>query len=654
MVKSLSVTPYLSRYSSFPTVGIWNSSIREAVNQGHSRKALLLFRQMKQNGSEPDNFTFPIVAKACCKLSDPKLSLVFHTHVVKSPFGSHVFVQTALVDMYVKHGQLVDAYNLFERMPVRDVASWNAMLVGFAQSGCLGRVLCLFHQMRFAAVQPDSVTCVGLIQACLHAKNLKMVKAIHSYGIRTGMDADVSVANTWIGAYSKCGDLDLAKVIFDGIDLDVRTVVSWNSMIAGFANFEKFLDALSYYKSMLHGGLRPDTSTILSLLSSCVQYEFLFQGTLIHSHGIQLGCVSDISVVNTLISMYSKCGDIVSARLLFDGMSHRTCVSWTAIISGYSKKGDLDETLGLLHAMGAAGEKPDLVTMLSLISGCTQAGALELGKWINSYALSNGLRDNIIICNALIDMYAKCGSMNDARDLFYIMPEKTVVSWTTMISGCALNGEFKEALDLFHTMLERGLKPNHITFLAVLQACTHAGLLEKGMECFAMMTNVYNIAPGLDHYSCVADLLGRRGMIIEALKLVQIMPMKPDTGIWSALLAACKIHRNREIGEYVSRHLFELDPQVAVLYVEMANIYASDGKWDGVAAIRRMMKCNKVKKLPGQSVIQVNGKPHVFTVEDRGHPEGLLLYSMLDNLILQLKEEGYLHLPERTSEHELG
>lgn len=652
MVTSSSVTPYLNRFSSFSNVAIWNSTVREAVNQGHAHRALLLFRQMKQSGFEPDNFTFPFVAKACSKLSDPKLSLVFHTHVVKSSFGSNVFVQTAIVDMYIKCGRLDDAYNVFERMPERDVASWNAMVVGFSQSGYLDRVLHVFRRMRFAGFQPDSVTVMGLTQACLHSKDLKMVKAIHSFGIRTGMDADVSVANTWIGSYSKCGDLNLAMLLFDGIELGSTTVVSWNSMIAGFANFEKFLDALNCYKRMLLGGHRPDASTILSLLSSCVKPETLFQGTIIHCHGIQLGCVSDVSVINTLISMYSKCDDVVSARFLFDGMSNRTCVSWTAIISGYSEKGDLDEALRLFHAMEAAGEKPDLVTMLSLISGCIQAGALELGKWIHSYAFSHGLRENIVFCNALIDMYAKCGSMNDARELFYLMPEKTIVSWTTMVSGCALNGKFKEALDLFYLMLKLGLKPNHITFLAVLQACTHAGLLDKGVECFSMMTNVYNITPGLDHYSCIADLLGRRGMVKEALKLIQSMPIKPDIGIWSALLAACKIHRNLEIGEYVSRHIFELDPQVAVPYVEMANIYASDGKWDGVAAIRTMMKNNKVKKSPGQSVVQVNGKPHVFTVEDRGHPEGFHIYMMLENLILLLKEEGYSPLAENTFEHE--
>ncbi|KAL5555874.1 hypothetical protein UlMin_038110 [Ulmus minor] len=644
--------PSLKRLSSFSTVGHWSSAIREAVNQGHSHKALFLFRQMKQNGFEPDNFTFPFVAKACSKLSDLKLSQMIHTHVVKSPFRSDMFVQTAVVDMYLKCQELRFAYNVFDKMPVRDVASWNSMILGFAQLGFVERVLCLFHCMRVAGIRPDSVTIMGLTQAGLHSKNLGLLRAIHSLGIRIGVDVDVSVANTWIGAYSKCGDLDIAKVLVDGIDLDVRTGVSWNSLIAGYANFGKVLDALNSYKRMLHENYRPDASTIVSLLSSCVQPDSLFHGTLIHSHGIQLGCDSNISVVNTLISMYSKCGDIVSARIQFDSMCERTCVSWTVMISGYAEKGDLNEALRLFRAMGASGERPDLVTMISLISGCGQIGELELGKWINSYAFSIGLGDNTMLCNALIDMYAKCGSTNDARELFHVMPEKTLVTWTTMISGCALNGEVEEALELFNKMLDSGLKPNHITFLAVLQACTHAGLLEKGMECFDMMAKVYNITPGLDHFSCIVDLLGRKGKIKEALELVIKMPVEPDAGIWSSLLSACKIHRNVEIAEYVCHRLLELDPRVAVPYVEMANIYASDGKWDRVSEIRMMMRSKKVRKSPGQSIVLVKMKPHVFKVEDRDHPENWYIYEILDSLVLQMKEENLAH-SEFSLEHEL-
>ncbi|KAF8405701.1 hypothetical protein HHK36_007778 [Tetracentron sinense] len=636
-----SVTRSFNRFSNSCTVALWNSSIRAAVNDGCCDKALLLFREMKQSGLEPDNLTFPSIAKACGKLSNLRHSQIIHTHVVKSPFWSDKFVQTATVDMYVKCGNLEFAHNLFERMPEKDVASWNTMIMGFAQLGLLDRVLLLFCEMRFIGLKPDSITIIGLTQSSSYAKNLNMVKAIHCFGIQIGIGENVSVTNTWIAAYAKCDDLGLAERVFRGIPTELRTVVSWNSMVAGYAYLEKFVDAISFYQSMCRNGVKPDISTILSLLSSCVHPEALLQGKLIHAHGIRWGCDSDISVTNTLISVYSTSGDIDSARYLFNRMYERTCVSWTAMISGYAKKGDVDEALALFYAMEAAGHKPDMVTVVALLSACGQTGALELGRWINRYAIANGFKESVIVCNALIDMYAKCGSIDDASELFHTMPERTTVSWTTMISGYALNGEFEEALNLFSNMMGLGLKPNYITFLAVLQACTHAGFLEKGWECFDLMTKVYKLNPGLEHYACMTDLLGRRGKLKEALKFIQNMPVKADAGVWGALLGACKIHRDVEIGEYVADHLFGLEPQTAVSYVAMANIYAAEGRWEGVARIRAMMKCNRVRKLPGCSVIQVNGKIHSFTVEDRGHHVCLQIYEVLDGLALQLKEVGF-------------
>ncbi|KAF5443859.1 hypothetical protein F2P56_036383 [Juglans regia] len=549
MVK-YSLTQYQNHVLNFSAIGQWNSRIKEAVNHGKSHKALTLFRQIKQNGIEPNNLTFPFVAKACAKISDLKYSQIVHTHVMKSPFNTHIFVQTAIVDMYVKCNQLDDAHQFFVRMPVRDKASWNAIIFGFARSCYLDRVSCLLHDMRSEGIQPDSVTFMGLTQAVLHTKSVKLVKSLHSFGIQLGIGADVSVANTWIAAYAKCGDLGLAEVVFNEINRNFKTVISWNSMIAGHANFGNVFDAVNVYKCMLHDGFIPDAGTIVSLLASCMQPEALFQG-------------------------------------------------------------------------------------------CGQVGALKLGEWLDDYSVSNGLKDNLIVCNAFIDMYAKCGSISDARELFYTIPTRSIVSWTTMIAGCAFNGEFTEALNLFSQMVELGLKPNHVTFLAVLQACTHGGLLEKGREYFDVMTRRYNISPGLDHYSCMADLLGRRGRLKEALVFIQQMPIKPDAGIWGALLGACKVHRNVEIGEYALRHLFELEPQAAVPYVEMANIYASVGRWDGVATIRTRMRSCRVRKSPGQSRIEVNAKTHIFTVEHRGHHEGKLIYEMLDALNLYSKKEGY-------------
>ncbi|GFS36596.1 tetratricopeptide repeat (TPR)-like superfamily protein [Actinidia rufa] len=638
MVNS-TLPPILNRFSKLWTVALWNSHIRDAVNKDHAPKALLLFRQMKQNGLEPNNLTFPFVAKACGKLSSLFCSQMLHTHVSKSPFQSDKYVQTAIVDMYIKCGHLDYAYNLFDKMPERDVTSWNALIVGFSQLGFVDKVVILFCQMRLDGIRPDSVTVMGLTQLGSCMKDHKWVNAIHCFGIRTGVDSDVSVANAWIGAYSKCGNFGMAEMVFGEIDSSLRTVISWNSMLSGYAHVEESVKAIGLYKQMLSDGFGADVCTILSLLASCVRNEAFDHGKSIHCHGIQFGFVSNISVLNALISMYSKCGDVGSARYVFNSMINRTCVSWTAIIGGYASKGDLDETLALFHSMEASGQKPDIVTVLYMISGCGQTGALEVGRWIDNYTVSNGLKENVMVCNALLNMYAKCGSIRDAWELFRTMQGRTIVSWTTMISGCALNGEFKEALELFFLMLEFGVKPNHITFLAVLQTCTHAGFLEKGWECFDLMIKKYKIIPGLDHYSCMADLLGRRGKLKEALGFVQKMPVKPDAGIWGSLLFACKNHQNVEIGEYAAHKLFEMEPQASAPYVEMANIYASAGRWDGVAAIRSMMKGNQVIKYPGQSLVQVNGKSHTFTVEDRSHCQGQLIYKLLDGLALQLKEE---------------
>ncbi|KAJ0488318.1 putative tetratricopeptide-like helical domain superfamily [Helianthus annuus] len=629
-------------FSNLSTVSQWNYTLREAVNQFKYQKAIVLFTQMLQKGMQPNRLTFPIIAKACGKVGSIRYSEIVHGCVVKSEFSADVYVQTAMMDAYVKCGCVSVARQVFDKMPERDIASWNALLLGLAQLGVGDQVLLLFKQMRVEGIRPDSVTVIGVSQSVKGREGVRVLKAVHCFGVRIGVDIDVSVSNTWVSSYSKVRDLDSAEKVFHGINPVFVTVVSWNSMIAGYAYFHKYLKAVSFYKSMLYDGFKPDSSTILNLLSSINQHEALFHGGLIHCHGIKTGCDSDVTILNTLISMYSKCDNVNTARRIFDNMMNKTCVSWTAMIGGYAEKGDLDEALTLFDSMEATGVKPDLVTILNLISGCGETGALEIGKWVENYAVLNGFSNNLMVSNALIDMYAKCGSLKEACEIFYNMRERTVVSWTSMISGCALNGEFKQSLTHFRRMLELRIKPNHITFLAVLQACNHGGLIEKGREIFDLMTKVYGINPELDHYSSMADLLARGGKINEAFDLIKTMPVEPDAGVWASLLSACKVHKNVEIGELAAHRLFEMDPQAAAPYVEMANIYASVGRWDGVMDVRRLMKTTRVKKFPGESVVQVNGKSFKFRVEDRCHPKGEVIYEVLDCLALQLKDESDL------------
>ncbi|XP_074335863.1 pentatricopeptide repeat-containing protein At4g19191, mitochondrial [Apium graveolens] len=637
MAAKATIIPSYNHISNFSTVTLWNTKIKRAIKQNQLHKSLIYFTQMKQNNIQPNNLTFPFLAKACGKLTNLCNSQIIHTHVVKSPYCLDKYVQTGLVDMYVKCGRIEFAWKVFDEMSERDVASWNVMVLGVCQMGDLSRGLWLFSEMRLSGVEVDSITVIGLVQLGGFVKDVRFVSGVHCLGLRVGVEGDVLVGNTLIASYAKCGDLGSAEKVFYGIGFGCLSVVSWNSLIAGWAYGGQLIKAVGLYRMMLCYGFRPDGSTILNLLTSCVQREALNCGKSLHSHGIKVGCDAYVSVLNTLISMYSKTGDVCSARNVFDSMQEKTCVSWTAMIGCYAEKGDLDEAMVLFQSMEAAGLKPDLVTALYIISGCGQIGALETGRWIHNYAVLNKLR-NLVVSNALMDMYAKCGCMTLAREIFSTMHEKSIVSWTTIISGYALNGEFKEALDHFELMVELGLTPNHVTFLSVLQACNHAGFLEKGWECFHLMVNVYELSPQIEHYSCIADLLGRKGRLREAVEFVQNMRIRPDAGIWGALLSACKIHHNIEIGQYAAERLLEIDPQVAAPYVEMANIYASVGRWDGVSTMRSMMKDNQVTKYPGQSVVQVNGKTHTFTVEERCHPADLLIYDALDGLSLQLKE----------------
>ncbi|KZV25972.1 pentatricopeptide repeat-containing protein mitochondrial [Dorcoceras hygrometricum] len=592
----------------------------------------------QQSSAQPNHLTFPLIAKACAKLYNLAFSRIIHAHVAKTPYSVDIYVQTAFVDMYVKCNDLECAYTLFDEMSDRDVASWNAVIMGFAQVGSIDRVSSLFNRMRTEDSIPDAVTIMGLTQVVSGNKDRKLLSAVHCFGVKSGFEDDISVANTWISGYAKCGDLCSAEMVFHGLNLDSLTTVSWNAMLSGCSYVEDCMKSIGIYKRMLNIGHRPDLSTIINLLSSFSQPEWLCHGTLIHAHGFKIGCYEDVSLLNTLVSMYCKCGDIDSARCIFDNMKEKSRVTWTAMIGGYSKKADLDEALSLFRAMEIAGEEPDVVTVVHLTSVCAKVGALEVGKWIDDFTASNGFKGNVMVCNALLDMYAKCGSIQDAEELFLAMEEKTIVSWTTMIAGYGLNGKFQESLYLVDQMLKLGLEPNDATFLAVLQAFTHAGFLEEGWVFFEKMTKVYGLTPGLDHYACMADLIGRQGKIEEALKFIFQMPTKPDAGVWGALLWACKIHRNLKIAEYAARRLFELEPGAAAPYVEMANIYASAKEWDGFAAIRREMKSKQVIKSPGQSVIQMYGKFYSFTVEDRYHRDRYRIFEALDSLVLQLKD----------------
>eukprot|EP01018_Ginkgo_biloba_P007785 Gb_19828 [translate_table: standard] len=495
-----------------------------------------------------------------------------------------------------------------------------------------------FSEVGSMSVAPvDSNVYASLLQACT---NIEALKQMHAHMLRSGTDQNVFLGTKLVTMYAKNGNLVDARLVFD--HMPERNVFSWNTMIGGYARDGHCEETLRMYFEMRRAGIQPDNFTFPFVLKACTSLSALQGGRDIHHHIVRTGFESDVFVGACLVDMYAKCGSIEDARQVFDKMSRRDVVSWTVMIGGYVQNGRAHEALTLFHEMQLSGMTPDKVTMVSMISACAHLGALQQGKWIHDCVSRSGFESDIIVGSALIDMYCKCGSVDIARQVFDKMSKRNVVSWSAMIAGYGMHGHGEDALALFNQMQETDMKPNHITFVSVLSACSHAGLVEEGWRYFNCMDRDYCITPGVKHYTCMVDLLGRAGHLEEAQNFIKKMPLPPDAGVWGALLGACRIHCNIELGEDVAERLFKLEPENAGYYVLLSNIYAAAGRWNDIAKVRAMMTDRGLKKTPGRSWIEVNDKVHTFRVGDKSHPRSKEIYAMLETLVGQMEAAGYV------------
>ncbi|KAK6119529.1 hypothetical protein DH2020_046730 [Rehmannia glutinosa] len=409
----------------------------------------------------------------------------------------------------------------------------------------------------------------------------------------------------------------------------------------------------------------PDRFTYPFVIRSCASLVNVWSGKQVHGHVCKFGLSGNSMIENSLLDMYVKCDEITEAHKVFDEMTERdviscnslisgymklgqarkarsifeempnkTIVSWTAMISGYTKIGSFGDALDLFRRMQVVGMQPDWISLVAVLPACAHLGALELGKWIHFYADKNGLLRKTSVCNALIEMYTKCGSMNQALQVFDKMPERDVISWSTMITGLAHHGRAHEAIQLFQDMQKANVSPNEITFVGLLSACGHAGLLDDGLKYFESMQNVYNIEPGIEHYGCLVDLLGRTGHIDRALKLINSMKIEPDSAIWGSLLSSCRTYRNLETAVIAMENLLELEPEDTGNLILLANIYAGLGKWNEVSRMRKFIRSKSMKKTPGCSLIEVDSVAQEFISGDDSKPFSKDVFRILDVLAL--------------------
>lgn len=394
---------------------------------------------------------------------------------------------------------------------------------------------------------------------------------------------------------------------------------------------------------MRRHGLRPNELTFPFVLKASAHLAALQLGKQAHSDAVKTGFDSIVYVQNTLILLYGSCHKVKDARRLFDGMPLRTVVSWNTILSAYVDNLLPEEAIGVFTLMRSCGFEPDQTTFVVLLSAGAELGSLRFGRWLHGDIVGRGLDINLQLGTALVNMYAKCGSVNYARRVFERMPVKNVWTWSAMILGFAQHGSAKQALELFSEMKKASTEPNYVTFLGVLCACSHTGLVDDGYRFFHEMMHVHGIEPMMTHYSAMVDVLGRNGRLREAYNFIRSMPVEPDAVVWRTLLSACQLHGSNDqtsIVEDVKRRLLMLEPRRTGNYVMVANIYSEAGSWEQAAKVRRMMSEERLKKVAGESCVELGGSIHRFISGDVACMELEYLYEVLEGLHLNIKMIG--------------
>ncbi|KAF2316743.1 hypothetical protein GH714_042084 [Hevea brasiliensis] len=419
-------------------------------------------------------------------------------------------------------------------------------------------------------------------------------------------------------------------------------VFTWNTMIRGYAESENPGPAIDLYHHMHVNSTEPDTHTYPFLLKAVSKMVNVRVGENIHSIVIRNGFESSVFVQNSLVHMYAACGHYENAYKLFELMPERDLVAWNTVINGFALNGKPNEALTLYKEMGLEGVEPDGFTIVSLLSACAELGALALGRRVHAYMVKVGLNENMHANNALLDLYAKCGNIIEAQKVFGEMEERNVVSWTSLIVGLAVNGFGMEALEHFREMEKQQFVPGEITYVGVLYACSHCGMVNEGFNHFKRMKVKYGIVPRMEHYGCMVDLLGRAGLVNEAHEYIQNMPLQPNAVVWRTLLGACTIHGHLALGEFARAQLLQLEPKHCGDYVLISNLYASEQRWSDVHNVRRIMLSEGVRKTPGHSLVELGNRVHEFVMGDRTHPQSEAIYVMLVEISKKLKLEGYV------------
>lgn len=620
---------------------VWNVLIKGLTNNGFFQEAIDLYYRMCSNGLLADNYTFPFVIKACGELLDLLESEKVHAKLYKIGLDLDLYICNSLILMYAKLGYIERAEKVFWEMQIKDLVSWNTMVSAYVMVGDGWSSFMCIKKMQAFGIGHDRFTMISSLNACSLLCSLINGKEIHGQVIKSKHELDPMVQTSLIDMYGKCGQMKYAEKLFNSISQ--KSIVTWNAMVGGYALNALPLESFTCLRNMQdNDNLCPDKITFINLFPSCAQLGAILLGKSIHCLAIRKGFLPHLVLETSLVDMYGKSKELKLAEQVFGQMSEKNLISWNAMIATYVQNGQSRQALKIFRDLQNKPIRPDATTITSILPAYAEIALLREGKQIHSYIIKLDFGSNTFITNSTVYMYAKCGDLKTARQIFDGMSRKDVISWNTIIMAYGIHGFGKESIKLFSGMRENSMKPNASTFVSLLSSCSISGLVEEGWEYFNLMKNEYRIDPEIEHYGCMLDILGRRGDLEQAKNFIHEMPLVPTARIWGSLLAASRHHKNIELAEFAANQILRSKYDNTGCYVLLSNMYADVGRWEDVKRIKGLMNKEGLTKTIGCSHVEINCKTYRFVNQDTSHVESNMIYDVLDIILRRIGEDLFV------------
>ncbi|CAI9104196.1 OLC1v1002825C1 [Oldenlandia corymbosa var. corymbosa] len=618
----------------------WNSILAAFAHNSLHEQSFKCFEDMRHDHGDINSITLSTLVSVSSSPEYLKWGRGIHGLAVKMGLDS-VVLNNTLLTMYSETGRSEEAESLFNGMRDKDLISWNSLMAGYVSKGRSVDALRLLTFLLGTKKYISYVTFTSALAACSNPEFVLEGKAVHALALVFGFQENLIVGNALVTMYGRSGAMLHAKQVFQ--TMPEKELVTWNALIGGYSENEEPDQALKAFKLMLENGELPNYITMTNILGACSAPPKLQKlGLPLHAYIVQMGFETDEYVKNSLITMYANCGDLNSSKSIFEELINKTSATWSAMVAANAHQGYGEEALKLLLEMQRAKVDFDQFSLSASLAVSADLASLEEGKQLHGLAIKLGFHSYHYVENSVMDMYGKCGELDDVLKLLPEPPTRSRLSWNILISSFARHGHFQKAIQTFQDMLTYGSKPDHVSFVSLLSACSHGGLVDEGRTYFNRMTTEFGVIAEIPHCVCIVDLLGRSGRLAEAEAFIEKMPVPPNDYIWRSLLAASRIHGNMDMGEKAAKRLLEYDPSDDSAYVLYSNVCSASGKWQDAQNVWLEMETNSVMKKPACSWVKTKAEVSTFAIGDRSHPKSEQIYMKLAELRRKINEAGYV------------